>query len=83
MSIASIADLKQFESVGKTTYDGGYEQHFDDYGNHKLVCGGHETRWAGYAQITYLNGRVGHTAYYGMREGVITPDEFAKLIAVT
>lgn len=59
-------------------------QVFDDRGNHCLVAAdGRRTRWAGYQQITMMDGWVGHTAYYGVREGVVQPREFCKMIAVT
>lgn len=58
-------------------------QEFDPAGNHRLVTDdGRRTEWAGYRQITMLDGQVGHTAFYGPSEGVTTPEEFCKMIAV-
>jgi hypothetical protein len=39
---------------------------------------GEVTRWAPYTCFTYLNGMVGYTAYYGIKEVVVTADEFCK-----
>lgn len=59
-------------------------QVFDDRGNHCLVAqDGRRTRWAGYQQITMMDGWVGHTAFYGRSEGVVQPKEFCKEQAVS
>jgi hypothetical protein len=57
-------------------------QHFNDAGNHRLEHKGRTTSLAGYRQITYLDGWVGATAYWGEAEGIYTADEFCKLIGV-
>ena len=51
---------------------------------HRLVNTetGEMTQWAGYTSFTYLNGFVGHTAFFGTVEAVCTPDAFCKLAAV-
>ena len=49
---------------------------------HRLVDEktGEVTHWAVYRSFTYLNGYVGHTAYYsGETEGVCTAEEFCKM----
>lgn len=42
---------------------------------------GKVTHWAPYQCITLLDGVVGHTAFYGTKEGTCTPEEFCNLIA--
>lgn len=56
-------------------------QEFNNAGQHRLVRadGKKKTRWASYTGWTYLDGWVGHTAYFGMREGVISSDDFCKM----
>ncbi|WEM34227.1 hypothetical protein [Xanthomonas phage X1] len=56
---------------------------FDDDGNHRLVKGNKSTQWAHYTQICFLDGVVGHTAYYGVKENMLSPEEFVRLIATT
>lgn len=59
-------------------------QFFDDHGNHRLErANGHTTPWAGYRQFTYLDGWVGHSAFFGVREDVVAPMDFLLLSAVT
>lgn len=59
------------------------KQLFEGNGNHKLVHDdGRETPLAGYTQIVMLDGWVSYTAYYGREEGICTPEEFCKLIAI-
>lgn len=58
-------------------------QEFDDNGNHRLVDGDKATSWAHYTAICFMDGKVGHTAFYGVKEDIVTPEEFVKLIAVT
>ena len=43
---------------------------------------GEVTEWADYRSFTYLNGRVGYTAFFATREGVCTADEFCKMVGV-
>ena len=43
---------------------------------------GEVTAWADYRSFTYLNGYVGYTAYFSIKEGVCTADEFCKMIGV-
>jgi hypothetical protein len=58
-------------------------QLFDAHGNHCLVASdGRRTIWASYRQITMLDGWVGHAAFYGLHEDVVSPKNFARLIAV-
>jgi len=59
-------------------------QEFDIEGKHRLVSlhSDSKTSWAGYTQITFLDGWVGHTAYHGKSEAVVSPEEFVGLIAV-
>lgn len=70
---------ERFESVSKS-----YQFVFEDgTSRHKLVCSdGRETNWAGYTQTTYMDGMVGVTAYYGIKEAVMTSDEFCKMNSV-
>jgi len=59
------------------------EFHPSGTGAHRLVnTQGCATEWAGYAQITLLDGWVGHTAFYATEEGVCTPLEFVQQNAV-
>ena len=54
----------------------------EDYSFYRLVDEetGEVTDWADYDSFTYLNGRVGYTAYYsGETEGVCTAEEFCKM----
>ena len=53
-------------------------------GFHRLVDEetGEVTQWAGYRSFTYLNGHVGHTAFFGTEEGVCTADEFCKMAGI-
>lgn len=53
-------------------------------GAHRLInhATGEFTDWADYTSFTYLDGWVGHTAYFGTTEGVVTPDAFCRLAAV-
>jgi len=74
-------ELKRHQSVNVSKF-GPLEMHFDDYGSHKLVMGAKQTGWAPYTQTTYLEGYVGHTAYYGVKENVVTADAFCKMTSV-
>lgn len=61
-------------------------QEFDDSPrgfSHRLrdTDTGETTNWTGYRGVAYLNGYVGHTAYYGAFEGTCTPDEFVQMMA--
>ena len=51
---------------------------------HRLVDEetGEVTQWADYNSFTYLNGYVGHTAFFGTewREGICTAEEFCKMM---
>lgn len=50
---------------------------------HRLLENGKPvTPWAGWTQIVTYKGYVGHTAYYGNKEGVCTAREFVEMIAV-
>lgn len=58
-------------------------QEIDEKGWHRLVLGEKATEWAGYCQITYLNGYVGTTEFYTGAGGcVLTADEFCARIGV-
>jgi len=58
----------------------------ENYSFHRLVDEetGEVTAWAGYRSFTYLNGYVGHTAFFGTegRDGVCTAEEFCKMEGV-
>lgn len=41
------------------------------------------TAWAGYTTFTYLDGIVGFSAYYGVKEGILNADEFCKMVGIT
>ena len=57
-------------------------QVFHEDGRHCLMAAdGRVTGWAAYQSIAYLDGWVGHTAYYGAHEDVVTSDEFCKEFA--
>lgn len=59
------------------------KQEFDGNGNHRLVADdGRYTAWANYSSITMLDGWIGHTAFYGKEENVVTLIDFCSLIAV-
>jgi hypothetical protein len=51
---------------------------------HRLVntVTGTATQWAGYRAFTYLGGWVGHTAFWGAKEGVVSADEFCLMAGV-
>ena len=53
-------------------------------GCHRLVDEetGEVAAWADYFNFTYLNGHVGFTAYFSIKAGVCTTDEFCKMIGV-
>ena len=52
-------------------------QEINAHGQHRLVCGEQATKWAPYAEFTYLQGYVGVTDYYtGTGECVLSADEF-------
>lgn len=58
------------------------KQEFDDSGRHRLVAeDGRTSPWARYRQITILDGKVGHTAFFDKEEGICTPEEFCEKIA--
>lgn len=59
-------------------------QEFTPAGAHRLrnTRTGECTRYASYQEFTYLDGVVGWTAYYGVSEGLGTPEDFMKLTAV-
>ena len=59
-------------------------QEFNENGGHRLISanGQYATQWADYRSLTYLDGWVGHTAYFGKRENVCTPQEFMELTGV-
>ena len=58
-------------------------QEFLPDGRHRLVAAdGTATQWAVYGQIAYLGGYVGATAAYLPKEGVISADEFCRLVGV-
>ena len=58
-------------------------QEFLPDGRHRLVAAdGTATPWAAYGQIAYLGGYVGATAAYLHEEGVISADEFCRLVGV-
>jgi len=50
---------------------------------HRLISfdGKMYTTWAPYTAFCFLDGYVGHTAYYGAKENVVTAEEFCKLNA--
>ncbi|USV40930.1 hypothetical protein [Xanthomonas phage BUDD] len=83
--------LKEIEAVVGPLPEANWEElalegmthEFDDDGNHRLVKGDKSTQWAHYTQICFLDGVVGHTAYYGVKENMVTPEEFVKMIATT
>jgi hypothetical protein len=54
-----------------------------DNGNHRLVNSKTKTKtnWAPYRGWVYLEGVVGFTGYYGVKEGVLSADEFCKMAA--
>ena len=58
-------------------------QQFNDGGDrHRLVSDdGRVTDWVGYQSICLLDGFVGHTAYYGVKEGVCTAMQFVEMSA--
>jgi deoxyribose-phosphate aldolase len=58
-------------------------QRFDVNGQHQLVNTktGKTTEWATYESITYMDGYVGHTAYFSKTEGILSADAFCRLLA--
>lgn len=65
----------------------GYTQHFAEKGmrlTHYLVrdSDGVESPRAGYDRIAKLDGFVSVSAYYGVRESIMTPQEFVDVFAV-
>lgn len=59
------------------------KQEIDAEGWHRLVMpsGAPATQWAGYRQITMLNGWVGATGFYLSKEDVVTPEAFCAAIS--
>lgn len=56
----------------------------EDQSAHRLIDKdtGECTEWAGYSSFTYLKGIVGYSAYYGTKEGILSADDFCKMVAV-
>lgn len=51
----------------------------DSRDRHRIVCSdGRKTEWVGYRCYTYMDGRVGCSAYYMGKEGIYSADEFLR-----
>jgi hypothetical protein len=75
--MSNSTQVPQSSEIPKQEFEDG------DYGiRHRLVLGNQHTAWAGYTQFTYMKGYVGFTAYYNLKEGVLSSDEFVKLNGV-
>ena len=55
-----------------------YYHEFDATGNHRLCTRDGASNWAHYSRAVYFDGMVAVTAYWGIKERIITPEVFAR-----